>query len=135
MNYITINGQDAAESAQRAAEINNLLYQVTRIEDPRPEDVTNKVFAEVTSVATGMVALEIDLTYKLRMHNVLKAQMLVTVLSGTLPQQELDDKLAYIAANQGEAVQFQDLLPPSEPVFTFSELEAEGWWSPTEDDD
>lgn len=133
MDYITINGQDAAESAQRAAEINNLLYQVTRAEDPQPEDVTNKVFAEVASVTTGMVALEVDLTHKLHMHNVLKAQMLVTVLSGTLPQKELDNKLAYIAANQGKAVQFQDLLPPSEPVFTYEELNAQGWFPAEEE--
>ena len=132
MNYIIINGQDAAESAQRAAGINNLLYQVTRVEDPRPDDVTNKVFAEVASVTTGMVALEVDLTYGLRMHNVPKAQMLVQFLSGTLPQEELDAKLAYISANQGEAVQFADLLPPSEPVFTREELEAQGWF-PEED--
>jgi len=128
MNYIIINGTTPEESAQRAAGINNLLYQVTRVEDPRPEDVTNKVFAEVANVTTGMVALEVDLTYGLRMHNVPKAQMLVQFLSGTLPQEELDAKLAYIAANQGEAVQFQDLLPPSEPVFTYEELDAQGWF-------
>lgn len=135
MDYIIINGQDAAESAQRAARINNLLYQITRVEDPRPDDVTNKIFAEVASVATGMVALEIDLTYGLRMHNVPKAQMLVTFLNGTVPQEELDAKLAYTAANQGEAVQFLDLLPPSELVFTREQLDAQGWFPEEEPED
>jgi len=127
-NYIKISGATPEESAQRAAGINNLLYQVTRVEDPRPEDVTNKVFAEVASVTTGMVALEVDLTYGLRMHNVAKAQMLVTFLNGTLPQEELDEKLAFIADNQGEALAFGDILPPSEPVFTYEELDAQGWF-------
>lgn len=128
MNYIKISGATSEESQARTAQINNLLYQITRIGEPQEDDVTNKVFPEAFHKDTGEAALQVGLTYGLRMNNVPKAQMLVTFLNGALPQEELDEKLQYIEDNQGEVLEFGDILPPSEPIFTYEELLAEGWF-------
>jgi len=133
--YVKIDGVDANESQLRANQINSLLFNMQMTDGtPEEEAASRKIFGEFNSWTTGYCALQIELEYPIIIRNIEQASMLLEGLKSVAPEEELNEIMGFIEMTLGQPITFEDILPPSEPIFNFSDLEAEGWWAPPEED-
>jgi len=131
MNYMPVEPYGQWDSAERAALINEELFNLSRpttVKDPN--DVTTKLFGEITHPTTGQVALQVDLDYTIRIHPDKDISNLQNLFAN-LQQAELDGLSAFIDANS--RIKFSDIIPSTSEVLTKEEAEAAGWFPEQEE--
>ena len=118
-------------SAERAALINEELFNLSRpITVKDQNDVTTKLFGEITHPTTGQVALQVDESYLIRIHPDKDISNLQNLFAQLTPE-ELGGLAAFL--DSVPSVQFGQIIPSDSVVLTKEEADTAGWFPAQEE--
>lgn len=121
MKYIIVAQSESLTSVQRAWLLSGLLFDIVK----HPTSVSAYLFNVVEHPETGQAALEIDLEYPMPLQNAEPLALLVDELSDTAG---VEQAAQWAASMVGNMVTFGDLLPEGVVVYTWNDLNENGWF-------
>lgn len=122
MNYIVIQPSATHTSAQRAWLLSGLLFDIVK----HPTSTGTAFLFNVVEHPDGVqAALEIDVDYPMPLQNEAPLALLVDELSDTAG---VEQAAQWAASMVGNMVTFGDLLPEGVVVYTWDDLNENGWF-------
>lgn len=129
--YLPVEGiPNEMTSAEQALAIDEQcwnLYRPASIQDPN--DITRQLFPMSTRPSDGMVAIIAETTEQVYISPEVDLTELIALLPN-VPPAERDLLEAYVEANKGGYVPFENLVPSTSIQLTEAEAIAQGWPGP-----
>lgn len=125
--YLPVEPITGYTSPERADALNTEiwnLYRPTSIK--QPFDVTTKLYLELEHPDTGQYAIIGETTEQVYVSPEVDLTNLLALMP-EVPQAEKDMLVAYIEANKGGYVPFENLVPSTSTQLTEAEAVAAGW--------
>ena len=113
-------------SAERAEALDAEVWRLVRPASVQAPDDTHHMYMRLAHPTTGQVAIVGETTDVLPVHPDVDLTNLLALLP-EVPQAEKDMLVAYIDANRGGTVTFENLIPSTSTQLTYAEADAAGW--------
>jgi len=126
--YLPVEPIKGMSSATRADALDSqiwFLYRPSSIKNPN--DMTSRLFREITHPETGQVAIVGETTEQVFVSTEVDLTELLLLLP-EVPQVEKDMLVAYVEASKGGYVPFENLVPSTSVQLTEAEAIAAGWF-------
>lgn len=130
IQFLIIESTPQYTAKERAEGINRELWRLSIPEsEEMPNQVTQKVFSEVTHPTTGQVALMGDFDYEIvRYHDgsMVDISKLISYISENTSQVEIDLLSQYVMNTP--KFPFRNILPSVSVVISLKQAELDGWF-------
>ena len=125
--YLPVEPITGYTSQERADALNTEIWNLYRPASiKQPFDNTTKLYLELEHPTTGQYAIIGETTEQVYISPEVDLTDLIALLP-EVPQVEKDALIAYIDANKGGYVPFENLIPSTSTQLTEAEAVAQGW--------
>ena len=125
--YLPVEPITGYDSKQRSDALDAECWSLYRPDSIKsPNDVTRRLFPELEHPTTGQWAIIGETTEQVYISPEVDLTNLIALLP-EVPQVEKDMLVAYIEANKGGYVPFENLVPSTSTQLTEAEAVAAGW--------